>query len=82
MKLVNRPEDCGLNGIDDLLAAWGPDRVLDLFNKPETGTSLHVVLPPQFHSTPEGIFRTIGSGEQLQQVQLSTYRAAITRTSG
>src|SRR6185437_14534532 len=32
VKLVNLPEDCQVNGIDDLLASWGPTRVLELFN--------------------------------------------------
>src|ERR1035438_967817 len=33
VKLVNLPEDCGANGIDDLLAAWGPARVLELLDR-------------------------------------------------
>jgi hypothetical protein len=57
VQFVNLPEDCGLNGVDDLLAAWGPARVLGLFERSVSGTSLHVVLPPQFQSKPEGMFR-------------------------
>jgi hypothetical protein len=45
----------------------------DLFNK----SHRHQLTVPPVSPTPEGI-STIGSGEQLQQVQLSTYRAAIT----
>jgi hypothetical protein len=31
--------------------------VLGLFERSVSGTSLHVVLPPQFQSKPEGMFR-------------------------
>jgi hypothetical protein len=56
VNLVNLPEDCGVNGVDDLLAAWGPDRVLELFEKSVPGTKLHVVLPTQFQSNPKACF--------------------------
>jgi hypothetical protein len=78
VQLVNLPEDCGVNGIDDLLAAWGPVRVLELFEKAVSGARLDVVLPPQFQARPEGMFRITTKGERLSQVQLSNYRAAIT----
>ena len=45
VELVNLPEDCGVNGIDDLLALWGPDKVLELFKNAFSGGRLHVVLP-------------------------------------
>ncbi len=78
VEFVNLPEDCGVNGIDDLLAAWGPNRVLELFEKPEAGARLDVVLPPQFQSKQEGLFRTSGSAGLLSQVQLTNYQALIT----
>src|SRR6516164_7566020 len=74
---ISLPEDCGVNGIDDLLAAWGPARVLELFQNSVPGARLHVVIPPQFESRPNGMFRIITKGERLSQVQLSNYRAAI-----
>jgi hypothetical protein len=77
VKFVNLPEDCGVNGVDDLLAAWGPARVLDLFQRSVCGTKLQVVQPPQFQSRPEGMFRVTAKGEQLSQVQLTSYKAAI-----
>jgi len=77
VKFVNLPEHCGVNGIDDLLAAWGPARVLELFEQAVSGIKLHVVIPPQFESRPEGMFRVTAKGEQLTQVQLTNYRAAI-----
>jgi hypothetical protein len=76
VRLVNLPEDCGVNGIDDLLAAWGPARVLELFDRSLSGTRLEVVLPPQFQSRPEGMFRVTGGGERLSQVQLTNYGAS------
>jgi hypothetical protein len=75
---VNLPEDCGVNGIDDLLAAWGPTKVLELFERSASGSRLHVVLPPQFQSKPEGMFRVTGKDGQLSQLQLTNYQAAIT----
>jgi hypothetical protein len=35
---VNLPEDCGVNGVDDLLATWGPKRVLELFEHSQPGS--------------------------------------------
>jgi hypothetical protein len=76
--LVNLPKDCGVNGIDDLLAIWGPDKVLELFDKSVSGARLHVVVSPQYQSRPEGMFRVTKRGEeQLSEVQLTSYRATI-----
>jgi hypothetical protein len=77
VKLVNLPEDCGVNGIDDLLAKWGPTRVLELFGTAVSGVRLEVVVPPQFDSRAEGLFRITARGERLSQVQLTNYQAAI-----
>ena len=77
VNLVNLPEDCGVNGIDDLLAKWGPARALELFEAAVSGADLRVVLPPQFKSRPDGMFRVNASGERLSQVQLTNFRAAI-----
>jgi hypothetical protein len=78
VKLVNLPVDCGVNGIDDLLAKWGPIRVLELFERAVSGGRLQVVVPPQFQSRAEGMFRVTSKGEGLTQVQLTNYQAAIT----
>jgi hypothetical protein len=77
VKLINLPEDCGVNGIDDLLGIWGPNRVLDLFDHAASGAQLHVVPSPQFKSRPDGMFRVLSKGERLDQVQLSNYSASI-----
>lgn len=77
VKFVNLPEDCGVNGVDDLLAAWGPARVLELFQRSVSGSTLQVVLPPQFQSRTDGMFRVTTKDGQPSQIQLSTYRAAI-----
>jgi hypothetical protein len=77
VKLVNLPQDCGVNGIDDLLATWRPTRVLELFEKSVSGNKLQVVQPPQYQARPEGMFRVTTRGEQLSQVQLSNYQAKI-----
>lgn len=74
---INLPEDCGVNGVDDLLAAWGPTRVLELFEKPIPAASMEIVLPPQFHTRAEGMFRVVGKDGQLSQTQLTNYTASI-----
>jgi hypothetical protein len=74
---INLPADCGVNGIDDLLVLWGALEVLKLFENPISGAQLHVVLPPQFQSRPEGMFRVAQTGERLSEIQLSNFRAAI-----
>jgi hypothetical protein len=74
---INIPEDSGVNGVDDLLAAWGPSRVLELFEESVSAARLQVVLPPQFQARPEGMFRVVTQGQRLSQVQLTNYRAAI-----
>ena len=75
---VNLPEDCGVNGIDDLLVLWGPARVLELFDDSTSGACLDVVLPPEFRSTSDGLFRVSNRGERLTQTRLTNYQAAIT----
>jgi hypothetical protein len=79
-KLVDVPEDCGVNGVDDLLAAWGPTKVLELLDRAVSGARLEVVPPPQFESQPEGMYRVTQQGEQLRRVQLTNYRASIKTT--
>jgi len=77
VKFVDLPEDCGVNGVDDLLAKWGAAKVLGLFDRAVSGARLQVVLPPQFQSRPEGMFRVTKKGELESQVQLTNYRAAV-----
>ena len=77
VKLVNLPEDCGVNGIDDLLAAWGPARVLELIAGAVNGDLLHVVPSPQFQARAEGMFRRVQRGAVLQVTQLTNYKASI-----
>jgi hypothetical protein len=77
VRCINLPEDCGVNGVDDLLSAWGPARVLELFERTTSGTTLQVVRTPQFQSKPEGMFRVTTRGEQLVEIQLANYRASI-----
>jgi Domain of unknown function (DUF3854) len=47
VQFVNLPEDCGVNGVDDLLAVWGPTRVFELFENSVSGARLHVAGSPQ-----------------------------------
>src|ERR1700730_18330304 len=58
-------------------ACGGLARVLDLFERSISGARLQVVLPPQFQSRPDGMFRVTTKGERLTQVQLTNYQAAI-----
>jgi hypothetical protein len=77
VNFVNLPEDCGVNGIDDLLVAWGPERVLELFKKSVPGVRLQNVLPTQYKSTPEGMFREFLRNDQLTRSQLTNYQAHV-----
>jgi hypothetical protein len=77
VKLVSLPEDCGVNGVDDLLASWGPDRVSALFDTAVYGGRLHVVIPPQFQATPDGMFRITSRGNVQSKIQLTNFCAAI-----
>lgn len=78
VRIVEMPKDCGVNGVDDLLAKWGPERVLDLFDSAAAGARLEILPTPQFHSRPEGLFRIIYKGERLTQIQLTNFTAEIT----
>lgn len=75
--LVALPENCGVNGIDDLLAAWGPERVLALFDAASSGMRLHVTVPPNFQSRPDGLFRITQKGERLTETRLTNFQAVI-----
>jgi hypothetical protein len=77
VKLVNLPEDCGVNGVDDLLAAWGPERVLELIAGAVDGEKMHVVPSPQFEVRSDGMYRVTQQGEQLRRAQLTNYSASI-----
>jgi hypothetical protein len=77
VQVVNLPADCGVNGVDDLLVSWGPERVLDLFNSAVTDAHLPIAAPPQFDSRPNGMFRITGSNGRMVETQLTTYQAAI-----
>jgi hypothetical protein len=77
VKLVDLPADCGVNGVDDLLASWGPARVLELFESAVPGARLEVVPPPQFESKREGMFRVVRNGEELSRRPLSNFAAVI-----
>src|SRR5665213_969926 len=74
---INLPQDCRVNGIDDLLALWGPVRVLKLFESASSGTRLEVVQTPQFQSRPEGLFRVVEKGNSLTETQLTNFTAEI-----
>ena len=76
VRFVNLPPDCGVNGIDDLLAAWGPERVLGLFEQAISAKRVQVVQSPQFEARSTGMFRT-ANGEHYIQTQLTNYQASI-----
>ena len=77
VQFVNLPADCGVNGVDDLLVAWGPTRVLELFETPVAAANITVVLPPQFQMRPEGMFRITQKGGLLTEIQLTNFRASV-----
>ena len=72
---VELPTDCGVNGVDDLLAMWGPERVLELFDKPVSPAA--APLKSQYESRPHGIYRFVQRGGTSGVTQLTTFRAEI-----
>ena len=78
VKLVDLPKDCGVNGIDELLASWGPERVLPLFEKATDGSKIYVRQTPQFEYRDDGTHRISRRGEQLQEIHVSNYNAQVT----
>jgi hypothetical protein len=79
-KTVSLPADCGVNGMDDLLGIWGPDRVLKLIDGAVDAGSIQIVPPPQFEFRPTGIYRISTHGDHLRQTQLTNFNAAIARS--
>jgi len=80
VKFVTLPADCGVNGIDDLLGVWGPERVLELFEKPDPGPALNVVMTSQYRATAEGLVRETQRGDHsLNRTPLTNYTATITK---
>lgn len=77
VKFVNLPADCGVNGVDDLLAARGPAKVLELFDAAESTERLSVTPPPDYRSTPTGLIRIAGRGDSFTQHQLTNFHAEI-----
>jgi hypothetical protein len=77
VSFVTLPEDCGVNGVDDLLHAWGPARVLALFEKAAAATDLSIVVPTQFRSGPDGMFRFTNRDDLLTRVQMTNYSAVV-----
>lgn len=78
VKFVNLPENCGVNGIDDLLNVWGPSRVLELIDQATDGSRLQVIASPQFESRPDGMYRITQDNDQLSQTPLTNFSASIT----
>jgi hypothetical protein len=78
VQLVTLPECAGVNGVDDLLAAWGPQRVLELFEQAVSGVRCEIVPSPQFTSEADGMYRVIRKGEVQTKHRLTTFAAEVT----
>lgn len=74
---VTLPADCGVNGVDDLLAKWGPERVLELFSNAVPAARLQVTQPVQYQSRPEGMVRIAHKNDGLAETPLTNYQATI-----
>ncbi len=75
---VALPADCGVNGVDDLLAKWGPERVLELFANAVPAARLQVNQTTRYQTRSDGLFRIAHKGDQLQETQLTNFQATIT----
>ncbi len=79
VSFVDLPEDCGVNGVDDLLGVWGPERVLELFSSAEPAVSkeersqaralVQLAAEARLFHTPEGVaFAEIQAGGNRRHV--------------
>ena len=78
IRLINLPEDCGVNGIDDFLALHGPDAVLNLIDKPDADMVVKSAAPPQYRMGEGGIWRLVTRNEELIEIPVANFEARIT----
>jgi hypothetical protein len=79
VQYVTLPEDCGVNGIDDLLAIWGPEKVLALFDeRTDAARITQIMMSAQFVKRENGMFRVVQQRDgELQETQLTNFQAAV-----
>lgn len=77
VQFIDLPPDCGVNGVDDLLALWGPDRALKLFETPTPATGFRPAAAVEFQRKAEGMFRTCIKGGDLIETQVANFQAAV-----
>ena len=68
VRYVELPADCDVNGVDDLLAKSGPEKVLALLNESGPATAMQIVSPSQFESKPEGLFGSLVRGRNTRVI--------------
>lgn len=89
---VTLPEDCGVNGVDDLLALWGPERVLDLFDAAESAgvkdqptqaqVLMHLAQKAQLFHTPDRqafALAPVGRHQEVLSLSNKDFRHWLTR---
>lgn len=81
VRFITLPADLSVNGIDDLLALDGPEKVLARFEHQEAGPKLSIIAPPQFRETEDGLVRYLQKENQtISQTQLTNFVAKITKS--
>jgi hypothetical protein len=73
VRWVDIPQDAGCKGIDDLLAAWGPERVLELFEQAPNATSSRSSQPTYFARDSRLYYKTVGRDRLERDVQLTNF---------
>ncbi|HXP87806.1 MAG TPA: DUF3854 domain-containing protein [Bryobacteraceae bacterium] len=93
VRLVDLPEDCGVNGVDDLLAIWGPARILELFASAEPASAqgkepkraqalIELAAEAKLFHTPEGDAYAqvpIGAHHEIWPLHSKDFRRWLTR---
>lgn len=73
--LIDIPENSGVKGIDDLLFAWGPERILELLAAAvETGRAIP---RPEFECGRDGLYHVSRHGQELRRRPLTNFNARI-----
>jgi hypothetical protein len=73
VRWVDIPQDAGHKGIDDLLGAWGAERVLELLNQAPNATSSSASAPTYFARDSRLYYKTVDRHGLERDVQLTNF---------
>jgi hypothetical protein len=72
------PEEAGVKAIDDLLVAWGPQRVRQLFDRATLGAESVKQKPNNYEEKNGTLVRyKVGKNNSVEEIQLTSFTARI-----